>query len=67
MTAERIVHLHTKKLDYITEAHAVPSPDGRRVLWASNWGSASGRPIGTYVADTREIEQITSAATSEGR
>ncbi|MHC4486543.1 MAG: hypothetical protein ACYS4T_15230 [Planctomycetota bacterium] len=27
MTVERIAHLHTKKIDYITEAHAVPSPD----------------------------------------
>ena len=53
MTAERIAHLHTKRIDYLTEAHAVPSPDGKRVLWASNWESANGRPIGTYVADTR--------------
>jgi len=27
----------------------VPSPDGKRVLWASNWNEESGRPIGTYV------------------
>lgn len=53
MTAERIAHLHTKRIDYLTEAHAVPSPDGKRVLWASNWESDNGRPIGTYVADTR--------------
>lgn len=53
MTTERIAHLHTKRIDYLTEAHAVPSPDGKRVLWASNWESANGRPIGTYVADTR--------------
>ena len=56
MTAERIAHLHTKRIDYLTEAHAVPSPDGKRVLWASNWESANGRPIGTYVADTRRIK-----------
>jgi hypothetical protein len=56
MTVERLAHLHTKKLDYVTEAHAVPSPDGRRILWASNWESDTGRPIGTYVADTRRRE-----------
>jgi len=50
MTVERIAHLHTKRVDYLTEAHAVPSPDGNRVLWASAWGAASGRPIGAYVA-----------------
>ncbi len=50
MTVERIAHLHTKKTDYLTEAHAVPSPDGNRVLWASTWEAASGRPIGAYVA-----------------
>jgi hypothetical protein len=50
MTVERIAHLHTKRVDYLTEAHAVPSPDGMRVLWASAWGAISGRPIGTYVA-----------------
>ncbi len=58
MTAERIAHLHTKRIDYLTEAHAVPSPDGKRVLWASNWESSSGRSIGTYVADTRGIVQM---------
>lgn len=49
-TVERIAHLHTKRTDYLTEAHAVPSPDGKRVLWATNWESATGRPIGAYVA-----------------
>jgi hypothetical protein len=50
LTVERIAHLHTKRTDYLTEAHAVPSPDGRRVLWASDWESPTGRPIGAYVA-----------------
>jgi len=53
MTMERIAHLHTKLSDYLTEAHAVPSPDGTRVLWASDWESPSGRPIATYVAQVR--------------
>ena len=50
MEVQRIAHLHTRVTDYLTEAHAVPSPDGKRVLWASNWEAASGRPIGAYVA-----------------
>jgi hypothetical protein len=54
MTVERIAHLHTRLSDYLTEAHAVPSPDGKRVLWASNWESPSGRPIAAYVAQVHE-------------
>lgn len=50
-TVERIAHLHARRVDYPSEAHAVPSPDGKRVLWASHWDSKRGRPIGTYVAD----------------
>lgn len=51
MTVERIAHLHTRRTDYLTEAHAIPSPDGKRVLWASAWEAESGRPIGAYVAE----------------
>jgi len=51
MTVKRIAHLHTHTTDYLTEAHAVPSPDGKRVLWASDWEAPTGRPIGAYVAD----------------
>ncbi len=50
---ERLVHLHAVRKEYLGEAHAVPSPDGLRVLWASAWDSPSGRPIGAYVADRR--------------
>ncbi len=45
---------------YRCEAHAVPSPDGRRVMWASNWmlscatcGTKSD--IKAYVADARAL------------
>ncbi len=57
LTVERIAHLHTKKTDYLTEAHAVPSPDGNRVLWASDWDAASGRPIITLVAQRIVVEK----------
>lgn len=50
-TVERIAHLHATRTDYLTEAHAVPSPDGKRVLWSAAWdGDATGRPISAYVA-----------------
>jgi hypothetical protein len=47
---ERIAHMHALQTDYEAEAHAVPSPDGQRVLFASNWGESSGRPVAAYVA-----------------
>lgn len=51
MTVRRLAHLHTRYVDYETEAHAVPSPDGSKVLWASNWEAVQGRPIATYVVE----------------
>jgi hypothetical protein len=50
LTVERIAHMHAKDSDYLAQAQAVPSPDGERVLWASNWNAESGRPVATYVA-----------------
>lgn len=50
----RIAHLQSRCVDYHSEAHAVPSPDGRRVLWASNWNAPTGRPVGAYVAHLPE-------------
>jgi len=49
MTLRRLAHLRTRITDYESEAHAVPSPDGSRVLWACNWEAAEGRPIAAYV------------------
>ena len=51
MKVERIAHLHAQSFDYLTEAHAVPSPDGRRVLWAASHSGKTGRPVSTYVAE----------------
>lgn len=39
--------------DYEAEVHASPSPDGLRVLFASDWGSPTGRPVSVYVVDLR--------------
>src|SRR5439155_8294605 len=40
--------------------HGVPSPDGRRVLWASNWAQScsscgANTDIKAYVADARAL------------
>ncbi|HID70918.1 MAG TPA: hypothetical protein EYP35_10805 [Desulfobacterales bacterium] len=50
---ERISHLHSIKFNYVSESHGVPSPDGLRVLWASNWDTDT-YPIQAYVADYRD-------------
>jgi len=50
MTVERIAKLHAERTDYLTEAQAVPSPDGQRVLWAGSWHAELGRPVGAFVA-----------------
>ena len=45
----RIVQTHNVDHDYLSEAHASPSPDGSQVIWASNWGQPGG-PVSSYVA-----------------
>jgi hypothetical protein len=60
-SVERLVHTHSDadKL-YRAEPHGVPSRDGRRVVFASNWaihaaGAAPARDeIKAYVVDTRK-------------
>lgn len=57
-SVERIAHSHTDDGCYRCEAHAVPSRDGLRVLFASDWmvaGSGTGSTSITqaYVVDTR--------------
>jgi PKD repeat protein len=56
---QRLAHKHSLTTDcYRCEAHAVPSRDGRRVLWASNWSiecTTCGPPseIKGYLLDAR--------------
>jgi len=52
-TIERYGRTRNNDIDYQSEPHAVPSPDGKRIMFASNWGAASGRPVQTYVIDFR--------------
>jgi hypothetical protein len=46
----RLVEHHSVPNGYLTEPHGCPSPDGRRVIFASNWGDKDG-PIAAYVAE----------------
>jgi hypothetical protein len=55
MTIRRLAQLHDKVTDYESEGFVVPSPDGTRVVFSSNWGSNSGRPVQTYVVDYRGL------------
>jgi hypothetical protein len=67
-TVERLAHKHAVTSGcYRCESHPVPSPDGRRVLFASNWaddcagGCGDARDIKAYVleADTKTAEAPT--------
>ena len=57
---ERFGHYHSTGKPYRAEAHAVPSPDGRRVLFASDWADAcrddcgEAGVFGCYVLDARD-------------
>jgi len=59
-SVERLAHTHSNARGlYRAEPHAVPSPDGRHVIFASNWASSCGSTSGpkndikAYVIDTR--------------
>ncbi len=57
---QRFAHFHSTQSRYDAEAQAVPSPDGRRVLLASDWSDHCAFPCGSvltgqaYIVDARE-------------
>ncbi len=51
---ERLAHLRAPTPTYESQPQIVPSPDGRRVIFASNWNASSG-PVQAYVADVRSL------------
>src|SRR5262245_1180731 len=59
-SVERYGHYHSTASTYRSQAQAVPSPDGRRILFASDWaeGCAGGcgdkRVFADYLIDTRD-------------
>ena len=45
---ERLAHSHTAHdACYLCEAHAVPSPDGQRVIWSSTWSKQCDHRCGS--------------------
>jgi WD40 repeat protein len=54
-TVERLAHHRANGVDYDSSPLPTPSPDGRRVLFSSNWGDPTGRPVQGYVVDTRQL------------
>jgi hypothetical protein len=46
----RVVETHAAKAAYEAEAHGSPSPDGSKVVFASNWGDPGGA-IAAYVVE----------------
>jgi hypothetical protein len=45
----RIAQTHNVPSDYWSETHGSPSPDGSKVIWSSNWGTAGG-PVFEFVS-----------------
>jgi len=58
-TVQRFGHYRSTASTYRAQAHAVPSPDGRRILFASDWAEGCGSDCGNtgvfsgYVLDAR--------------
>jgi len=50
---ERICHIHSNKFTYVAESHGAPSPDGLRVMFASDWDNGD-YPVQAYVVDFRD-------------
>ncbi len=61
---QRFAHTHSLVSScYRCEPHAVPSRDGRRVMWASNWAQdcvacGSSSDIKGYVLDARDLAVV---------
>ena len=70
-TVQRFGHYHSTAKPYRAEAHGVPSPDGRRILFASDWvddcpsGCGSRDVFSGYVLDARAAPDT--SAGSAGR
>lgn len=55
LTVARLAHAHSNWIDYETQGFVVPSPDGLRFVFSSDWNSPGGRPVQTYVVDIRDL------------
>jgi hypothetical protein len=52
---ERYGHFRSNVTDYEAAPFPSPSWDGKRIAFRSNWGASSGRPVHTFVIDTRSL------------
>lgn len=59
---ERLATIPNDVVGYVTEMHGSPSPDGKRVIVASNWGLASG-PAQAYIVEPTAFTDISSSLT----
>ncbi|XOV91560.1 MAG: hypothetical protein ACFHWX_15265 [Bacteroidota bacterium] len=50
---ERLGNIHSNDFTYAAQAHGSPSPDGLRVIFASDWDSGS-YPVQAYIIDMRD-------------
>jgi hypothetical protein len=50
---ERICNTRSNIFAYISESHGSPSPDGLRVIFASDWDSGT-YPVQAYIVDFRD-------------
>jgi hypothetical protein len=63
-TVERFGHYHSTASTYRAQAQAVPSPDGRRVLFASDWAESCADGCGAtnvfadYIYDARDTTRV---------
>jgi hypothetical protein len=55
LQVERYAHHRSNNIDYDSAPFPSASPDGKRVVFASNWGASTGRPVQTYVVDVRPV------------
>jgi hypothetical protein len=69
---ERFGFYHSTAKPYRAEAHPMPSPDGRRVLFASDWADNCGDGCGTkgvfadYVYDARDTSALAPPGPGKG-
>jgi len=73
-SVQRFGHYHSTAGQYRAQAHAVPSPDGRRILFASDWaegcatGCGSTSEFSGFVIDARgSLDQVPPAAIQDLR
>ena len=69
-SVQRFAHYHSTASTYPAEAHAVPSPDGRRVVFASDWSDHAPALLAgarAFVVDARDGALLDAPAPPPGR